>query len=383
MKKYHINAKGEAGACSAKKGGCPFGGEDEHFTTPEAARASYEKKQEAAHKEENEKWTDAELKKAIERIPLRGKNLDEIRKNLKEDYERVQHVQNFDAATLADKYGDRNTDYDSDDFYQTIEKQANGDWYTRITVTQYSHQDEPLENIKGLIYHHEQDEYGYSNATDHAYAIKLDQADSERAEDIQLQRDLEKAYKYLNKPEYPAWMVLPNMKHSEPIFDFRANRAAMDANRKVKLATDAIASATKAGGSTSKQAQKLVELNKDKEDLAEALKSASAQRVKKAIANEKAVVDQQISKAQKAHDTAARRSGVDNLKKLQTKLKDAKAEQDAALGPLKAEAEKYAVRLLAIHHPATSPQRAQAQARAWIKKHPELIGSIMKEQTRS
>lgn len=43
MAKFHINNSGEAGACSATKGNCPFGGEDDHFTSAEAARAAYEK----------------------------------------------------------------------------------------------------------------------------------------------------------------------------------------------------------------------------------------------------------------------------------------------------------------------------------------------------
>lgn len=48
MKKYHVNSKGEAGACSATKGRCPFGGENEHFTSAEAARSFFETNQEAA-----------------------------------------------------------------------------------------------------------------------------------------------------------------------------------------------------------------------------------------------------------------------------------------------------------------------------------------------
>jgi hypothetical protein len=41
--RYHINPKtGEPGKCSAKNGGCPFGGENEHYTSPEAAREAFE-----------------------------------------------------------------------------------------------------------------------------------------------------------------------------------------------------------------------------------------------------------------------------------------------------------------------------------------------------
>lgn len=46
MAKYHVNAAGEAGPCRATKGGCPFGGEDEHYSSPEAARAAFEESME-------------------------------------------------------------------------------------------------------------------------------------------------------------------------------------------------------------------------------------------------------------------------------------------------------------------------------------------------
>lgn len=45
MKKYHINGNGEAWPCNAAKGGCPFGGEADHFSTPQEARAFYEASQ--------------------------------------------------------------------------------------------------------------------------------------------------------------------------------------------------------------------------------------------------------------------------------------------------------------------------------------------------
>lgn len=46
--RYHINHKGEAGVCRATNGGCPFGGEADHFTSPEAARAHFEASQNAS-----------------------------------------------------------------------------------------------------------------------------------------------------------------------------------------------------------------------------------------------------------------------------------------------------------------------------------------------
>lgn len=42
MAKYHVNDRGESGQCRAEKGGCPFGGEAQHYSSPEVARQAYE-----------------------------------------------------------------------------------------------------------------------------------------------------------------------------------------------------------------------------------------------------------------------------------------------------------------------------------------------------
>lgn len=43
MTKFHINPEtGEAGECSAQTGNCPFGSDEEHYTSKEAARAAFE-----------------------------------------------------------------------------------------------------------------------------------------------------------------------------------------------------------------------------------------------------------------------------------------------------------------------------------------------------
>lgn len=56
MKLYHVNPEnGNAGVCTAEKGRCRFGKSDEHYTSEEAARGSYEAKQQAfrdAHKDD-------------------------------------------------------------------------------------------------------------------------------------------------------------------------------------------------------------------------------------------------------------------------------------------------------------------------------------------
>ena len=39
---FHINDKGDPGACKAQPGNCPFGSAAEHYVTEQEARAAYE-----------------------------------------------------------------------------------------------------------------------------------------------------------------------------------------------------------------------------------------------------------------------------------------------------------------------------------------------------
>lgn len=48
MAKFHINNAGEAGQCRATQGGCPFGGEAQHYDNPDAARKAYESSMESS-----------------------------------------------------------------------------------------------------------------------------------------------------------------------------------------------------------------------------------------------------------------------------------------------------------------------------------------------
>lgn len=51
MAKFHTNAKGEPGRCSAQQDNCPFGGSEDHYSTPAAARAAYEELQQTSFRQ--------------------------------------------------------------------------------------------------------------------------------------------------------------------------------------------------------------------------------------------------------------------------------------------------------------------------------------------
>ena len=47
MAKYHVSTDGNPRVCSASEGKCPFGGNENHYTSKEAARAAFEESTEA------------------------------------------------------------------------------------------------------------------------------------------------------------------------------------------------------------------------------------------------------------------------------------------------------------------------------------------------
>lgn len=66
---HHVNTNtGEVSVCKAKKGGCPFGGEsgtDNHYSTPEEARAGSEKLMESTYATINKSYRKKETGIAI------------------------------------------------------------------------------------------------------------------------------------------------------------------------------------------------------------------------------------------------------------------------------------------------------------------------------
>lgn len=98
---YHVNDAGEAGVCKAKNGKCPFASEDEHFTSLEAARASYEESQ-ATFSAKRPKKTFAE------HFPLWGSRLPKeveraILKKLDND---LQAIDDVESGKVETRYAD-------------------------------------------------------------------------------------------------------------------------------------------------------------------------------------------------------------------------------------------------------------------------------------
>lgn len=75
MAKYHVNDKGESGQCRAEKGGCPFGGEAQHYSSPEIARQAYELSMAGEQIATVKKASSEKVKKAAKSL---GETLDEL-----------------------------------------------------------------------------------------------------------------------------------------------------------------------------------------------------------------------------------------------------------------------------------------------------------------
>lgn len=70
MSKFHLNDKGEAGQCKATQGGCPFGGEAQHYSSTEKARTAYEASMAAEQIPATVKKTFATSEQKVESVSL-------------------------------------------------------------------------------------------------------------------------------------------------------------------------------------------------------------------------------------------------------------------------------------------------------------------------
>lgn len=72
MAKFHVNNAGEAGQCRATQGGCPFGGEAQHYESPEVAREAFELSMAGSQlPEASKKTSDSSRAEAVE-AAMRG-----------------------------------------------------------------------------------------------------------------------------------------------------------------------------------------------------------------------------------------------------------------------------------------------------------------------
>lgn len=71
MAKYHVNGRGEPGACKAKKRPCPYGGAEDHYESKEEAAQAFEKKMEAEvlvhFKDDKAGWADEQYREKVAR----------------------------------------------------------------------------------------------------------------------------------------------------------------------------------------------------------------------------------------------------------------------------------------------------------------------------
>jgi len=379
---YHINSKGDPGLCKATRGGCPFGSADEHFTTPEAARAAFEKQSEGKDILP-ENWTDSDLTARVADAPgLTGGSLDEIRKNLREDYEDALSKPEISKEHLIKYYAMPGSDYDHTNFDLEILRGPNGP-YAQVTAEKESWQSgEPLTNVVGLISHNEVELSGWESVYhEHTYEIKLDSNYLTEAEATLARKDLAESYSYLSKPEYPDWMVLPANTYVSPFYS-DVSRRARKAHQAVKTMEERIASASKASNSIQKYVMKIEQLKNDKYEVVKALSGVTSPRVKQVLNAEVKNIDSETQRTTKYKASAEKKANPVAVTNLNNQLKRLKKEAEETKVPLRASAERYTLEKLAAHHPSKDRRRSKAQAKAWLKLHPELVDTVLEENKR-
>jgi hypothetical protein len=376
---YHINAKGDAGLCKAVKGNCPFGDADEHFTTPEAARAAFEKASEAA-RAVPENWNAKDIADSLRYNPkLRGTDLASVRENLRRDYEDALTYKALEAKDLIPHYGDYSPGYDATDF--TVYPITGGKQLS-ISATQNSYNDdEPLTNHTNYVQDHDEDEStSWDETKYHTYTVDVRPQDQAQVDAHETRERLKDLYANLDRPEYPEWMALPPKSPTSLSSGYRELSATAKATEAVKKLEQKIAGANKAGSSIQGYTKKLDTLAAEKLEVVNTLSAVTSPRVTKALKHEVALIDDETARTSKLKANATNRAKPANLVNLQNQLTKAKEAVENSKVTLRKAMEKEAFDRLVSHHPSTDRRRSNAQAKAWLKAHPELVDVVMKEE---
>lgn len=382
---YHVNkSTGEAGKCKAEKGKCPFGGADEHFTSPEAARSFYESNQHSFGPPLTETWTQDELRKVMTKMPgVRGLTLEAVRKNLKNSYEDSLAMGELDNAKLIKSYGDIHASAREDNFSVIYEHDRKGNTEAIIYYYDYGYLGEqPLSNVKNLVL--AEDNYD-DDSVEYSYRVKLDPKDAQVVQAMERVKSLAKSYEYLNNPLYPKWMVLPQYhRHGSDYFHSMSYGKLRQLKQKREALERKIERAQKASPTVDRYAQKLKAL-REEEKAAKGIDELVKQkplpkRLLQAINAEQQAIQDDIKKTERLKRSAETKASSSNIESIQSKL-DALADEEADLMvELRKDMEEHVRVKLAKHHPARDGRKATAQAKAWIKSHPELLDYEIQQQ---
>lgn len=110
MSKFHVNANGNPGTCSANTGNCPFGGDEVHFSSKDDARTYYELSQKIAaiptiasvSKKNNEASEKARRIKALKAIEKDYSSIKSVGNHLEEDMQRYDSSVKMEYSELKD-----------------------------------------------------------------------------------------------------------------------------------------------------------------------------------------------------------------------------------------------------------------------------------------
>lgn len=382
---YHINNKGETGFCKAEKQ-CPFGDAEQHYSSAEAARAAFEETNAANVLVSNsiEFWDANELEASIATSPaLHGVTLQEIRDNVKLDFEEALQTKTFDTRTFLMAYGMIPRDAEPEDYELTFGHNGSS-LYAVVSVVKTNSSNEPFENVANLISQNKEPTHDLNNssASIQKYFIKLKPSDEAKGRALYNRAALKESYANLSNKEYPNWMVLPA---KEPM-GAGIHPAALTVLRNAHIALQEVTKASSLAASNAsvlqKYSQRITELDKKKAEVEKTIAEASSPESKKALLAE---IDSLNREADSQRYSLSSESDLlaSKARKIRLDLTTEEYNYEKAQANLREAAETFAIKILANRHPSTKKARALSQAKEWVRNHPNLVNSILKNQRSS
>jgi hypothetical protein len=155
MAKFHINNSGESGNCRAEKGGCPFGGEEQHYSSAAEAGKAYESKmadQVVPEPVEREGVRERPLPKP-EALPEAKKSDEEEMKSLAQKMNEVQaNLRNLGPGKYSEATNLQNELQVLSDAYWTI-KRSQPEYQKRMKHDKIINLSEDIRKLESNIRH--------------------------------------------------------------------------------------------------------------------------------------------------------------------------------------------------------------------------------------
>lgn len=397
MAKYHLNDDNVPGVCVAQKS-CRFGGADEHYTSKEAVQKASETALEKKHGA-----ITSEKKAAYPLVPFKAteysrkvgkpvRTREQYYQAIVDEYERVKDVEALSPNEYFEKKG-----FNVDPGAEIFAEPYGSSPVWKVVIDESDHPDSYEKNdedwthpfderavknpsVTPLAPRNFNTEYHEDYYSGDSYRVKewvypIEQKDLEHLKDTDLKKNLQNSKEIIMNPELPNWYALDR---NERVYIAPPPSRVKAIDNLIQIQKDVLSKSgtTQASKRIAKRAQDIKKLETDRNYIKSYITDKTPQVVKETLIYKLDETEKRLFKTQQLQAKDLKANSSEGIESVQKKIDTLKKEQDELRA--KHEQDVYADKLkkLASHHPAENKRTRTAEAKKWVKAHPNATDFI-------